>query len=64
MTPGCEVAVGHYRRIFGLKYHPDDVHVFITAGWDNVMRVSVVTELAYPIFSCAYEMRVYNRKIV
>ncbi len=30
---------GHGRRIFALKFHPDDNHVFITGGWDNSLKV-------------------------
>ncbi|XP_071478379.1 uncharacterized protein [Diadema antillarum] len=30
---------GHGQRIFALKFHPDDDHIFVTGGWDNCLKV-------------------------
>nr|XP_054762705.1 uncharacterized WD repeat-containing protein alr2800-like [Lytechinus pictus] len=30
---------GHGQRIFALKFHPDDNHIFVTGGWDNCLKV-------------------------
>ncbi|XP_072021530.1 uncharacterized protein [Amphiura filiformis] len=41
LLPDKEEALesGHGRRVFALKYHPDDNHVFITGGWDNCLKI-------------------------
>ncbi|XP_067882015.1 uncharacterized WD repeat-containing protein alr2800-like isoform X2 [Heterodontus francisci] len=31
---------GHTRRIFALRFHPDECHVFLTGGWDNSIKGS------------------------
>ncbi|XP_044148394.1 uncharacterized WD repeat-containing protein all2124-like [Bufo gargarizans] len=30
---------GHTRRIFALKFHPSERHLFVTGGWDNSIKV-------------------------
>ncbi|XP_067882014.1 superkiller complex protein 8-like isoform X1 [Heterodontus francisci] len=30
---------GHTRRIFALRFHPDECHVFLTGGWDNSIKI-------------------------
>ncbi|KAE8605659.1 hypothetical protein XENTR_v10015267 [Xenopus tropicalis] len=30
---------GHTRRIFALRFHPEEHHVFVTGGWDNSVKV-------------------------
>ncbi|XP_053314438.1 katanin p80 WD40 repeat-containing subunit B1-like [Spea bombifrons] len=30
---------GHSRRIFALRFHPSEPHVFVTGGWDNSVKV-------------------------
>ncbi|XP_038644672.1 WD repeat-containing protein wdr-5.2-like [Scyliorhinus canicula] len=30
---------GHSRRIFALRFHPDECHVFLTGGWDNSIKI-------------------------
>ncbi|CAH1401517.1 unnamed protein product [Nezara viridula] len=30
---------GHFRRICALKFNPDDENVFITGGWDDILKV-------------------------
>ena len=30
---------GHSQRIFALKFHPKENHLFVTAGWDNCMKI-------------------------
>ena len=30
---------GHTQKIFALKFHPDENHLFVTAGWDNCMKI-------------------------
>ena len=30
---------GHTQKVFALKFHPEENHIFITAGWDNCMKV-------------------------
>ncbi|XP_033631212.1 uncharacterized WD repeat-containing protein all2124-like [Asterias rubens] len=30
---------GHGRRVFALKFHPDDNNIFVTGGWDNCLKV-------------------------
>lgn len=30
---------GHTKRVFALKFHPNDNNIFITAGWDDCMKV-------------------------
>ena len=37
---GDHQSTGHTQRIFTLKYHPDHNDVFITGGWDNVLKVN------------------------
>ncbi|XP_030054519.1 probable cytosolic iron-sulfur protein assembly protein CIAO1 homolog isoform X2 [Microcaecilia unicolor] len=29
---------GHSRRIFALKFHPNEYHIFLTGGWDNSIK--------------------------
>ncbi|XP_070581068.1 uncharacterized protein [Ptychodera flava] len=31
--------LGHGRRVFALKYHPDDDHIFVTGGWDDSLKI-------------------------
>ena len=31
---------GHAQRIFAIKYHPEIESVFVSAGWDNCLKVS------------------------
>ncbi|XP_029452103.1 pre-mRNA-splicing factor PRP46-like [Rhinatrema bivittatum] len=30
---------GHSRRIFALKFHPNEYHTFLTGGWDNSIKI-------------------------
>lgn len=30
---------GHTQKIFGLRFHPKEPHIFVTAGWDNCMKI-------------------------
>ncbi|KAG8445912.1 hypothetical protein GDO86_010635 [Hymenochirus boettgeri] len=30
---------GHTRRIFALRFHPGEHHVFLTGGWDNSIKI-------------------------
>ncbi|CAH2245485.1 cell division cycle, cofactor of APC complex-like isoform X1 [Pelobates cultripes] len=30
---------GHTRRIFALKFHPSENHIFLTGGWDDSIKV-------------------------
>ncbi|XP_058049348.1 ribosome biogenesis protein WDR12 homolog isoform X2 [Ahaetulla prasina] len=30
---------GHSRRIFALRFHPSELHLFLTGGWDNSVKV-------------------------
>ncbi|XP_075716927.1 uncharacterized protein LOC142759012 [Rhinoderma darwinii] len=30
---------GHTRRIFALKFHPTEHHIFVTGGWDDAIKV-------------------------
>ncbi|XP_073529927.1 uncharacterized protein [Phyllobates terribilis] len=30
---------GHTRRIFALKFHPSEHHIFVTGGWDDSIKV-------------------------
>ncbi|XP_014280998.1 uncharacterized protein [Halyomorpha halys] len=30
---------GHFRRICALKFNPDDPNMFITGGWDDILKV-------------------------
>ena len=30
---------GHTQRVFALRFHPDQNHMFVTAGWDNCMKI-------------------------
>ncbi|XP_041069626.1 uncharacterized WD repeat-containing protein all2124-like [Carcharodon carcharias] len=30
---------GHSRRIFALRFHPDECHIFLTGGWDNSIKI-------------------------
>jgi len=32
---------GHSRKIFALKFHPLDKDTFVSAGWDDTLRVSI-----------------------
>ncbi|XP_032079904.1 uncharacterized protein LOC116513138 [Thamnophis elegans] len=31
---------GHSRRIFALRFHPSELHLFLTGGWDNSVKAS------------------------
>ncbi|XP_038065909.1 uncharacterized WD repeat-containing protein all2124-like isoform X1 [Patiria miniata] len=31
--------LGHGRRVFALKFHPDDNSIFVTGGWDNCLKI-------------------------
>uniref|UniRef100_A0A8C5MHY1 Anaphase-promoting complex subunit 4-like WD40 domain-containing protein n=1 Tax=Leptobrachium leishanense TaxID=445787 RepID=A0A8C5MHY1_9ANUR len=33
------LTIGHTRRIFALKFHPAEHHVFLTGGWDDSIKV-------------------------
>uniref|UniRef100_H3AGS5 Anaphase-promoting complex subunit 4 WD40 domain-containing protein n=1 Tax=Latimeria chalumnae TaxID=7897 RepID=H3AGS5_LATCH len=33
------VTSGHTRRIFALRFHPDDYHYFLTGGWDDSVKI-------------------------
>lgn len=33
------VSSGHTQRVFALKFHPDDHNLFVTAGWDDCMKL-------------------------
>lgn len=33
---------GHSRRIFALRFHPSELHLFLTGGWDNSVKASAV----------------------
>lgn len=33
------VTSGHCQRIFALKFHPVEHHVFLTGGWDNSIKI-------------------------
>jgi len=39
LLPGDDPNVGHFQRVFALKYHPDENSVFISGGWDNALKV-------------------------
>ncbi|KAM8953361.1 uncharacterized protein RCH25_044204 [Pelodytes ibericus] len=30
---------GHTRRIFALKFHPSEHHIFLTGGWDDCVKI-------------------------
>ena len=30
---------GHSQKIFALRFHPEETHIFVTAGWDNCMKI-------------------------
>ncbi|XP_060707141.1 uncharacterized WD repeat-containing protein all2124-like [Hemiscyllium ocellatum] len=30
---------GHSRRIFALRFHPDERHIFLTGGWDDSVKI-------------------------
>ncbi|KAM4694550.1 THO complex subunit 6 homolog [Discoglossus pictus] len=30
---------GHSRRIFALRFHPSEYHIFVTGGWDDSIKV-------------------------
>ncbi|XP_062837567.1 probable serine/threonine-protein kinase PkwA [Anolis carolinensis] len=30
---------GHSRRVFALRFHPEELHLFLTGGWDNSVKV-------------------------
>ncbi|KAM4772669.1 uncharacterized protein WCC33_004365 [Rhinophrynus dorsalis] len=33
------VMSGHTRRIFALRFHPGEHHIFLTGGWDNSVKI-------------------------
>ncbi|KAM6440350.1 uncharacterized protein PHA67_022569 isoform 6-T6 [Liasis olivaceus] len=33
---------GHSRRIFALRFHPTELHLFLTGGWDNSVKAKRV----------------------
>lgn len=39
MTGDVAVTSGHSRRIFALRFHPQENHIFLTGGWDNSVKV-------------------------
>ncbi|XP_019337962.2 signaling threshold-regulating transmembrane adapter 1 isoform X4 [Alligator mississippiensis] len=38
MTGDVAVTSGHSRRIFALRFHPQENHIFLTGGWDNSVK--------------------------
>ncbi|XP_025069754.1 signaling threshold-regulating transmembrane adapter 1 isoform X2 [Alligator sinensis] len=39
MTGDVAVTSGASRRIFALRFHPQENHIFLTGGWDNSVKV-------------------------
>ncbi|XP_030398574.1 uncharacterized protein LOC115639760 isoform X2 [Gopherus evgoodei] len=39
MTGDVTPSSGHSRRIFALRFHPEDRHMFLTAGWDDCVKI-------------------------
>ncbi|KAG9468442.1 hypothetical protein GDO78_022723 [Eleutherodactylus coqui] len=39
MDDDLTLTSGHTRRIFALRFHPSERHVFVTGGWDNSIKV-------------------------
>ncbi|CAM5159565.1 unnamed protein product [Eretmochelys imbricata] len=39
MTGDVTPSSGHSRRIFALRFHPGERHVFLTAGWDDCVKI-------------------------
>ena len=35
-----DTEAGNTMRVYSLKFHPDNEHIFISAGWDNHIKVS------------------------
>ncbi|CAK8698082.1 unnamed protein product [Clavelina lepadiformis] len=33
------VYTGHTKRVFALKFHPEENHLFLTAGWDDCVKL-------------------------
>ena len=49
---------GHGKRIFALKYHPENDETFVTGGWDNCLKVRNYrgdSALIYISSFCIYE---------
>lgn len=38
-TDDTSIYSGHTKRIFALKFHPEDNNLFITAGWDDCLKI-------------------------
>lgn len=32
--------VGHTNRVFAVKWHPSDINITLSGGWDNTIQVS------------------------
>ncbi|XP_039375044.1 polycomb group protein FIE2-like isoform X3 [Mauremys reevesii] len=39
MTGDVTPSSGHSRRIFALRFHPGERHMFLTAGWDDCVKI-------------------------
>ncbi|CAN2390792.1 microtubule severing [Pristimantis euphronides] len=39
MDDELSLTSGHTRRIFALRFHPSERHVFVTGGWDDSIKV-------------------------
>ncbi|XP_074872673.1 ribosome biogenesis protein WDR12 homolog [Carettochelys insculpta] len=39
MTGDVTTSSGHSRRIFALRFHPGERHVFLTGGWDDCVKI-------------------------
>jgi hypothetical protein len=50
MSVDGAVEAGNTMRVYALKFHPENEHIFITAGWDNHIKVTpslLITRLSY-----------------
>ena len=36
---------GHSNKVMALKYFPTDTNMFVTGGWDNQLKVLLMTNL-------------------
>jgi hypothetical protein len=36
-----DLEAGNTMRVYALKFHPDNENIFITAGWDNHIKVTI-----------------------
>uniref|UniRef100_A0A183B7M6 WD_REPEATS_REGION domain-containing protein n=1 Tax=Echinostoma caproni TaxID=27848 RepID=A0A183B7M6_9TREM len=46
-SPGINITEGHSKRIMALRYHPQRSALLFSAGWDNMVKVSMCNAVVW-----------------